>query len=405
MNVELVGRYLAETRKLYKLTQEDLAKLLCVSRQAISKWETGSTLPEIEILMRLSKLYNVTINDILDADLSKISKSLAPKSIDTKENSKNIGVIGCGRWGTFTAWYLDKIGHHVMLYGRKESARMSKLIAIRKNEYVSINETIVLTNDLEDVIQNEIILIAINSQNLSDLAEKLASYSIKQKKIVLCMKGLDITSGRRLSQIMDDTLDRSNRVSVWIGPGHVEEYYKGIPNCMVIDGTNEMVKKELIQCFSSELIRFYYGIDLVGNEIGASTKNVIGIAAGMLDALGISSLKGPLMSRGTREIARLIKAMGGNELSAYGLCHLGDYEATLFSEHSHNRKFGESFIRKEPYNSLAEGYYTVKAVVSLAKNYGMELPICSTVYEILYENANPRESLEALFRREIKEEF
>ena len=67
----------------------------------------------------------------------------------------------------------------------------------------------------------------------------------------------------------------------------------------------------------------------------------------MLDGMHLSSLKGALMSRGTREIARLIKAMGGNELSAYGLCHLGDYEATLFSPYSHNRRYGEMLVKGE----------------------------------------------------------
>ena len=104
-----------------------------------------------------------------------------------------------------------------------------------------------------------------------------------------------------------------------------------------------------MESFGSDLIRFYYGQDLIGNEIGAAAKNVVGIAAGMLDGLGLSTLKGALMARGTREIARLIDALGGNELSAYGLCHLGDYEATLFSPYSHNRMFGEQYVKNAPY--------------------------------------------------------
>lgn len=115
--------------------------------------------------------------------------------------------------------------------------------------------------------------------------------------------------------------------------------------------------------------RFYYGQDLIGNEIGAAAKNVVGIAAGMLDGLGLSTLKGALMARGTREIARLIDALGGNELSAYGLCHLGDYEATLFSPYSHNRMFGEKFVKNEPYTDLAEGYYAVDALLRLARRF------------------------------------
>jgi glycerol-3-phosphate dehydrogenase (NAD(P)+) len=174
---------------------------------------------------------------------------------------------------------------------------------------------------------------------------------------------------------------------------------------MVIDSQNEAVKRRLVDEFSSDLIRFYYGQDLIGNEIGAAAKNVIGIAAGMLDGYGLGTLKGALMARGTREVARLIGAMGGDERSAYGLCHLGDYEATVFSPHSHNRAFGECFAKGEPYTALAEGYYTAHAMVDLGKKHGVELPICSAVYRILYEGADCRAVLMDLMTRELKNEF
>lgn len=95
----------------------------------------------------------------------------------------------------------------------------------------------------------------------------------------------------------------------------------------------------------------------------------------------------------------------GNELSAYGLCHLGDYEVTVFSKFSHNRQFGESYILGEPYRELAEGYYTVKAMLNLGKNYGVELPICRAVYEILYKDKYAKEVLNELFTRSLKNEF
>jgi glycerol-3-phosphate dehydrogenase (NAD(P)+) len=174
---------------------------------------------------------------------------------------------------------------------------------------------------------------------------------------------------------------------------------------MVIDSDDEWIKHTLVDTFSSELIRFYYGEDMIGNEIGAAAKNVIGIAAGMLDGYGLSSLKGALMSRGCREVARLISAMGGNVLSAYGLCHLGDYEATVFSKFSHNREFGERFIKGERMEKLAEGYYTVKALMSLSEKYGVDMPISRAVYEIIYENKNPKETFASLFERSIKTEF
>lgn len=316
-----------------------------------------------------------------------------------------ITVIGCGRWGTFIAWYLNHIGHDVTLYGRAGSHNMQRLMKERKNDYVALPDSLKLTNDLACVTQAEVIVISISSQNLQSLCDTLAPSDLRYKTFVLCMKGIEISTGRRLSQIMEDNIDASNRIAVWLGPGHVEEFYRGVPNCMVIDSSHDATKQMLVEQFSSDLIRFYYGMDLIGNEIGGAAKNVIGIAAGMLDGVGRSSLKGPLMARGPREIARLIKAMGGNELSAYGLCHLGDYEATLFSEHSHNRMFGERFIRKEPYDKLAEGYYTVKALVALGERYQVELPICKMVYGILYEGLTPETALEGLFSRSLKGEF
>jgi len=242
-----------------------------------------------------------------------------------------LSVIGCGRWGSFIAWYLDKIGHSVTLYGRKDSAHLRQFCESHTNGLVTLGDSVRLTSDLEEALRPEILIISVGSQALRSLMAEVSALGAANKCFVLCMKGLEIGTGKRLSEIVSETSDPSNRVAVWLGPGHVQEFYRGIPNCMVIDSADEEAKDRLITQFSSDLIRFYYGADMIGNEIGAASKNVIGIAAGMLDGLNLSSLKGALMSRATREIARLIAALGGNELSAYGLCHLGDYEATVFS--------------------------------------------------------------------------
>lgn len=228
-----------------------------------------------------------------------------------------ITVIGCGRWGTFIAWYLDKIGHSVSLYGRKSSAHMQKLIETRTNGLVELPETLHLTNSLDAVKDSDVIVISVNSQGLRGLMRELKPFELKNKIFVLCMKGVEIETGMRLSQVCAAECDNSNAVAVWVGPGHVQEFAAGVPNCMVIDSDSEDAKKTLVESFGSDLIRFYYGQDLIGNEIGAAAKNVVGIAAGMLDGLGLSTLKGALMARGTREIARLIDALGGNR--AFGL--------------------------------------------------------------------------------------
>lgn len=400
-----IGKYLTELRKSYKVTQDELALRLGVSRQAVSRWETGNSVPNVELLLKTSELYGITIDTILNADVSTLRVKERNPLVDSKLNPKKIFVIGCGRWGTFLAWYLDKIGHKVSLYGRENSVNMQRLQTWHKNDYLILPESVRLTTILEETAEADYLVISVSSQSLHAVTTQLEQLKIKEKIIVLCMKGLEIHSGRRLSQIADDTLDHSNRVAVWLGPGHVQDFIRGIPNCMVIDSSSEFVKDELISSFSSDLIRFYYGTDLVGNEIGAAAKNVIGIAAGMLDGLECSTLKGALMARGSKEVRRLIGAMGGKEHSAYGLCHLGDYEATLFSKHSQNRCYGEAIVIGKGYDKLAEGAHTVKALRNLGKNYGVELPICEAVYQILYNNKQPKLILERLFSRSLKSEF
>ena len=316
-----------------------------------------------------------------------------------------VTVIGAGRWGSFIAWYLDYIGKDVSLYGRRGSKNMEEFEETRGNGMIRLEDSTKLVYDLKVVEESDVVVISIPSQKVRSLMEELTSYKLKNKIFVLCMKGIEITTGKRLSEVMIEYLDLTNPVAVWLGPGHPQEFYRGDPNCMVIDSTIESCKKYLVEEFSSDLIRFYYGRDLVGNEIGAAAKNVIGIAAGGLDGMGLSSLKGALMSRGTREVSRLIEAMGGNPFSAYGLCHLGDYEATVFSKYSQNRRFGETLVKGEDYDKLAEGYFTCKAMKALGEEYHVDLPITDVVYDVCYKGRDGKEAMQSLFLREIKNEF
>jgi glycerol-3-phosphate dehydrogenase (NAD(P)+) len=319
----------------------------------------------------------------------------------------NISVLGCGRWGSCIAWYLDKIGHNVLSCGLADAPEFIQLSTTHKNNYLEFPESIEISSDLPKAIEHaEVIVISISSQYLRSYFEDIAKNNLDNKTIVLCMKGVEATTGKRLSQIVGEFVDESKTpIAVWVGPGHPQDYVKGIPNCMVIDSNNQAVKEKLVSEFNSDLIRFYLGTDLIGSEIGAAAKNVIGIAAGMLDGLGYTSIKGALMARGTREIARLIKALGGNETSAYGLCHLGDYEATLFSPWSHNRKYGEDFVKDKCFDKLAEGVMTSKALYKLGKELNVDLPIVEGVYKVIFENADIKDELNKLFVRSVKEEF
>ena len=322
-----------------------------------------------------------------------------------------VSVLGCGRWGSFIAWYLCNRGHDVYSWGPEEDYSYKVLKETGKNEYVNLDERICLTCDLEKALSHaETVIISISSQGLRGFMKKITAFDVANKNFVLCMKGIEVDTGCRLSEVLVQSGIHPNKIAVWVGPGHIQAFTQGIPNCMVIDSANDELKRMLADSFKSELIRFYYGSDLIGTEIGAAAKNVMGIVAGVLDGLGYEALKGSLMSRGAREVARLIKAMGGNELSAYGLAHLGDYEATLFSKFSHNRGYGELLVKGEKFAKLAEGVPTAAAMKKLGEQYGVDLPITEAVYDICYNDKEDvsvriQKAMAKLFARETKEEF
>ena len=323
-----------------------------------------------------------------------------------------ISVLGCGRWGSFIAWYLCNKGYDVYSWGPEGDYSYEVLKTTGKNEYVTLDKRIHLTCDLEEAVKHaEVIIISISSQGLCGFVKRILAYDVSEKDFVLCMKGIEVSTGSRLSEVLTESGISPEHIAVWVGPGHIQAFTQGIPNCMVIDSASDALKRRLADNFKSDLIRFYYGSDLIGTELGAAAKNVMGIVAGVLDGCGYVSLKGSLMSRGAREVARLIKAMGGNELSAYGLAHLGDYEATLFSEYSHNRMYGEMLVKGKKFEKLAEGVPTAAAMKKLGEKYGVDLPITCAVYDLCYgeseEDCRGRclKLLAKLFARDTKSEF
>ena len=320
-----------------------------------------------------------------------------------------ISVLGCGRWGSFIAWYLSRLGNEVVSWGPEGDPSYEILKNTGRNEYVALDEKITLTCDLERAVRTaEVIVISISAQGLRGFMQRITRYPVSDKVFVLCMKGIETGTGKRLSEILTESGIASDKIAVWVGPGHIQSFVQGVPNCMVIDSENEKLKIDLVDRFKSDLIRFYYGNDLLGTEIGAAAKNGMGIAAGILAVICVP-LKGPLMSRGAREVARLIKAMGGNELSAYGLAHLGDYETTLFSRYSNNRMYGEMLAKGERFEKLAEGVATSEAMKLLGEKYGVDLPITRAVYAVCYgegdDVARCKEEIGKLFKRSTKAEM
>ena len=149
-----------------------------------------------------------------------------------------LSVLGCGRWGAFIAWYLDRLGHAVALYGREQSWRMAQLRSTRKNDLLELPERVELTSDLAHAVQRaQWVVISVGVQSFRGLARELAALGTPLPPLVLCMKGLEEGSGTRLTQIVSQELGPVP-CAVWVGPGHVQDFTRGIPNCMVIDSAD-----------------------------------------------------------------------------------------------------------------------------------------------------------------------
>ncbi len=320
---------------------------------------------------------------------------------------KQLSVIGCGRWGTFLGWYASKyVVDKVILYDIPTSPNFLELKETRKNSYLSLRDNMFLTPDLNEILKNDSVIISIGCQHLRELAKQLNTYDLRGHHFLIAIKGLEEPSAQIPVDIMAQEIVQDDvHFACLGGPGHVQDYMKGVPSCAVIDSREENEKKHWINLMQSELIRFYYGNDVIGNEIGAALKNVIGIAAGILDGLGWYGLKGALMARAPVEVGRLIKHFGGNPMSAYGLAHLGDYEATLFSQNSHNRLYGERLAKGEQSSKTAEGPATLKAVKAIADKENIDMPICQALYQVVYEGQDIQTTIKSMFEREIKREF
>jgi glycerol-3-phosphate dehydrogenase (NAD(P)+) len=331
-----------------------------------------------------------------------------------------ITILGCGRWASFHAWYnCEKLKNEVLMWGRAGDPIYDKIAETKKNIYIDLPQSVEYSCDLKYALDySNTIIISISAQSMNDLGENIKKHKPQNKVFVLCMKGLDCTTDERLSQILRKNVDKTNKICVWVGPGHIQELTKGQPNIMMIDGDDSETVHEVAEKFKSDLIRIYEGNDLIGTEVGAAAKNVMGVAAGFLDGVGYGSLKGALMSRGSYEVSRLIEAMGGNRLTAFGMAHIGDYEATLFNQNSHNRRYGELYMKKyitdkkrfslEEFNKeigTAEGVPTANAMYRLAQKYKIDMPITNAVYNVLYKNTEPMKELEKFFSRVECREF
>ncbi|MBD3368839.1 glycerol-3-phosphate dehydrogenase [Candidatus Fermentibacteria bacterium] len=316
-----------------------------------------------------------------------------------------LSVIGCGRWGSFHLWYGVRLGMRVIGWEPESSEPFRELRESRRNAYMRLPDEASLTCDLRQAAGADVMVVSVPVQKFRGVARLLSELDLSETVVALCMKGLERDTGKRPAEIArEEGIDPSG-LCAWVGPGHPQQLLKEVPSCMLVAAEQLRTAEELAGRMGSDLLRLYRSTDLVGAEIGAATKNVAGIAAGMLDGMGYSGLKGALMARAPQEVARLVTALGGDWRTVFGLSHLGDYQATLFSPYSRNRAYGEALVRNEGFPGLAEGVETSVAVVHLADRLDVDMPITNAVKDIIDEKYTATEAVEILFGRPEREEF
>ena len=307
-----------------------------------------------------------------------------------------ITVIGPGRWGSTLAWVHNNYGNQVTLWGREEDIKDIK--KSRKNDFLELSSEINITSDLDEALKNDYIFIAISAQYYRDFCSKLKEYNLENKVLILAMKGIEVKTRKTLSQVTHEILGKVD-VAVLLGPGHPQGIAKNVPTVFSLACSNSFILDELSKVCHTDLVAIEKDEDLIGVEIGGALKNVIGIAAGILDGLNKTTLKDILIVKGPREVGNLIQAMGGKKETAYGLSHLGDYGATVFSEFSRNRAAGEKWVKEKKLDEGAEGVPTAKAIHPIKEKYDLKMPICEMVYDILYEGMDPNELVKVLISK------
>ncbi len=327
---------------------------------------------------------------------------------------KNISVMGAGSWGTALAVMLATYGHDEVILWSKFENEVEELKKTHENKLlkgVKIPQNVKFTNDVDEVAKNDIIVLGVPSFAVRETAERLKGKLRPNQILVNIAKGLEEGTSKRMSEVVKEELDFPNYV-VLSGPSHAEEVALGVPAALVCASDNLAVAQEIQDEFMNETFRLYTSTDMIGVELGGSLKNVIALLAGICDALGFGdNTKAALMTRGITEMARLGVAMGGKQETFGGLSGVGDLITTCTSMHSRNRRAGiaigsgksvEEALKEV--GMVVEGYKTAKVAYELSQKCGIEMPIVSEAYKVLYEGKNPKEATMALMKRGKKHE-
>jgi len=332
---------------------------------------------------------------------------------------KRVAILGAGSWGITLAVLLFEKGFFVKVweFEKKQAQILREKRKFRFLPWVDIPREIEIISNISYALDGVgLVVVALPSHVVRRVAKKIAKVPLPEDiTIVNVSKGLEDKTLLRMSQVLSEELPEKlgKRIVVLSGPSHAEEVSRKIPTTVVVACTNEKLNKEIQKIFFTPYFRVYTNPDIIGVEMGGALKNIIALAAGIGDGLGLGdNSKAGLITRGLVEITRLGKALGAKPVTFSGLSGMGDLIVTCTSKYSRNRNFGEKIGQGETLKKalseikmVVEGIRTTKAAYQLAKKYKVSMPITEEVYKVIFRNKKPSEAVKDLMLRQAKPEL
>ncbi len=329
-----------------------------------------------------------------------------------------IGVIGAGSWGTVLADLLAAKGLRVDLWAFEPEV-VAQIHTHRENRFflpgISLSPRLTASSNLVEVASGkDLLVVVVPSHVIRDTMAALAGRLDARTLIVSASKGIENQTHLTMTGVLKEALEfADDRLAVLSGPSFATEVAKKYPTVVTVASRNPTLARFVQQVFVTPYFRVYTCEDTIGVELGGSVKNVIAIAAGMVDGLGLGlNTRAALITRGMTEIRRLGKRMGANPRTFSGLAGFGDLILTCTGDLSRNHAVGRKVASGQSLKDIlaqmrmvAEGVRTAKSVYDLSSQLGVEMPICHQIYQILYENLAPREALSQLMTRDLKQEL
>lgn len=327
-----------------------------------------------------------------------------------------IAVLGAGSWGTALAILIAQNGFRTLLWGR-DAARQAQLAHERENTRylpgVRFPEDLLIREDLLATVEAAgHVLLAAPSHAFRATLEAIRDRLAPDAVVAWASKGLEPATGRLLSQVAADVLGERRAIGLISGPTFAKEVAQGLPTAVAVAARDPASAETIATWLRSERVRVYIGCDLVGVELGGAIKNVLAIATGISDGLGLgANARAALITRGLAEMRRLTEAMGGKSETVMGLAGIGDLVLTCTDNQSRNRQVGLALGKGRKLQAtlaeigqVAEGVVTAREVRQLAQRMRVDMPITEQVYRVLFENLSPQAAVEALLKRETRSE-